>query len=72
MVYFKAIDCLDHNKLENSERNGNTKPPYLLPEKSVGRSRINIRNRHGITDRFQIGKEYVKAVYCHPAYLTSM
>ena len=70
--YTKALDCLDHNKLENSERNGNTKPPYLLPEKSVGRSRINIRNRHGITDRFQIGKEYVKAVYCHPAYLTSM
>ena len=22
--------------------------------------------------QFQIGKEYVKAVYCHPAYLTSM
>ena len=21
---------------------------------------------------FQIGKDYVKAVYCHPAYLTSM
>ena len=25
-----------------------------------------------MTDWFQIGKEYVKAVYCHPAYLTSM
>ena len=24
------------------------------------------------TDWFQIGKEYVKAVYCHPAYLTYM
>ena len=21
---------------------------------------------------FNLGKEYVKAVYCHPAYLTSM
>ena len=21
---------------------------------------------------FQVGKEYVKAVYCHPAYLTYM
>ena len=21
---------------------------------------------------FRLGKEYVKAVYCHPAYLTSM
>ena len=23
-------------------------------------------------DWFQIGKEYIKAVYCHPAYLTYM
>ena len=30
-----------------------------------------VRNVHGITDWFQIGKGgYVKAVYCHPAYLT--
>ena len=25
--YAKASDCVDHNKLENSERDGNTKPP---------------------------------------------
>ena len=31
-----------------------------------------VRTRHGTTDWFQIGKEYVKAVYCHPAYLTYM
>ena len=30
------------------------------------------RTGHGAADWFQIGKEYVKAVYCHPAYLTSM
>ena len=30
------------------------------------------RTGHGPTDWFQIGKEYVKAVYCHPAYLTYM
>ena len=23
-------------------------------------------------DCFELGKEYIKAVYCHPAYLTSM
>ena len=28
-----------------------------------------VRTGHGTTDWFQIGKEYVKAVYCHPAYL---
>ena len=30
--YNKAFDCMDHNKLENSERNGTTRPPYLSPE----------------------------------------
>ena len=25
--YAKTFDCVDHNKLENSERNGNTRPP---------------------------------------------
>ena len=39
--YAKAFDCVDHNKLENSERDGNTRPPDLPPEKSVRRSRSN-------------------------------
>ena len=33
--YAKAFDCVDHIKLENSERDGNTRPPDLPPEKSV-------------------------------------
>ena len=37
----KAFDCVDHNKLENSSRDGSTRPPYLPPEKSVCRSRRN-------------------------------
>ena len=32
---------VDHNKLEHFYGNGNTKPPYLPPEKSVCRSRSN-------------------------------
>ena len=39
--YAKAFDCVDHKKLENSERDGNTRPPDLPPEKSVCRSRSN-------------------------------
>jgi len=31
-----------------------------------------VRTGHGPTDGFQIGKEYVKAAYCHCAYLTYM
>ena len=30
------------------------------------------RNGHGTMDLFKLGKEYVKAAYCHPAYLTYM
>ena len=41
----KAFDCVDHNKLENSERDGNTKPPYLPPKKPRCRSRSNSENR---------------------------
>ena len=29
--YTKASDCVDHNKLENSSGDGNTRPPYLPP-----------------------------------------
>ena len=39
--YAKAFDCVDHNKLENSDRDGNTRPPDLPHEKSVGRSSSN-------------------------------
>ena len=39
--YTKAFDCVDHNKLENSSRGGNTRPPDLPLEKSVCRSKSN-------------------------------
>ena len=39
--YVKAFDRVDHNKLENSERDGNTRPSDLTPEKSVCGSRSN-------------------------------
>ena len=43
--YVKIFDSVDHNKLENSERNENTRPPDLPLEKSVWRSRHNSQNR---------------------------
>ena len=36
--YTKAFDCVDHNKLENSERDGNIRSPYLPSEKLARRS----------------------------------
>ena len=39
--YAKTFDCVNHNKLWKILRDGNTRPPDLLPEKSVCRSRSN-------------------------------
>ena len=36
--YAKVFDCVDHNKIENSERNGNARPSDLPLEKFVCRS----------------------------------
>ena len=71
--YAKASDCVDHNKLENSERDGNTRSPDLPLEKPV----LQVKKQQLELDMEQqtgskSGKEYAKAVYCHPAYLTYM
>ena len=42
--------------MENSERDGNTRPPDLPLEKFVCRSATTVRTGHGTTDWFQIGK----------------
>ena len=42
--------------MENSEREGNTRPPDLTLEKSVCSQEATIRTGHGTTDWFQIGK----------------
>ena len=47
----KAIDSVDHNKLENSSRHRNTRPRDLPLEKSLCRSGSN-RAEHGTTDWF--------------------
>ena len=39
--YAKGFDCVDHHKLENSERDGNTRPPDLPLEKPICRSGSN-------------------------------
>ena len=39
--YAKAFDCVHHNKLENSARDGNTRPPDLPLEKPIFSSESN-------------------------------
>ena len=47
---------MDHNKLENSERDANTRPPELPPEKPVCSQEATVRTGHETKDWFQIGK----------------
>ena len=42
--------------MENSERDGNTRPPDLLLEKLYAGQEATVRTGHGTTDWFQIGK----------------
>ena len=70
--YTKAFDCVDHNKLWKI-LNEIGIPDHLicLVRNLYAGREATVRNRHGTTDWFQIGKD-VKAIYCHPAYLTFM
>ena len=42
--------------MENSERDGNTRPPDLLLRNLYAGQEATVRTGHGITDWFQIGK----------------
>ena len=54
--YAKAFDCVDHNKLENSGRHGNTRPPDLPLENGYASQEATVGTGHGTTNWFQIGK----------------
>ena len=60
--YAKAFDCVDHNKLENSSRDGNTRPPYLPLKKPVCRSGSKLEQDMEQWNGSKLGKEYIKAV----------
>ena len=47
---------MDPNKLENSERDGNIRPPDLPLENLYAGQEATVRTGHGTTDWFQIGK----------------
>ena len=68
--YAKAFDCVDHNKLENSEGDGNTRPPDLPLEKLYAGQEATVRTGHGTKDWFQIGKGVLQGCILSPAYLT--
>ena len=77
MLYFSFIDCakafdsVDHSKLwKIFNEMGVPDHLNLSPEKPVCRSRsqqleLDVEQLTGS----KLGKEYIKAVHCHPAYL---
>ena len=64
---------VDHNKLWKILKEMGIPDQFtcLLRNLYAGQE-ATVRTGHGTTDWFQIGKGGVKAVYCHPAYLTYM
>ena len=70
--YAKAFDCVNHNKLWKilKEMGIPDHLTHLLRNLYAGQE-ATVRTGHG-TDWFQIAKRVLKAVYCHPAYLTFM
>ena len=71
--YAKAFDCVDHNKLwEIMKEMGIPDHLTCLLRNLYAGHETTVRRGRGTTDWFQIGKEYIKAVYCHSVYLTYM
>ena len=71
--YAKAFDCVDHNKLWKMLQEMGI-PDHLtcLLRNLYAGQEATVSTGYGTTDWFQIGKGFIKAVYCHPAYLTYM
>ena len=55
-VDFDGVDGVDHNKVKNSSRDANTRPPYLPLKNLYAGQEATVRTRLGTTDWFQIGK----------------
>jgi len=70
--YARVIDCVDHNKLWKILREIGIPDhlPFLLRNLYAGQevTELDIEQRTGS----KLLKEYIKAIYCHPAYLTYM
>ena len=48
--YTKAFDCGSQQTVENSERDGNTRPPDLLLRNLYAGQEATVRTGHGTTD----------------------
>ena len=71
--YAKAFDYVDHNKLwKILKEMGVTDHLICLFRNLYADQEASVRTGHQQQPGSELEKDYVKAVYCHPAYLTSM
>ena len=72
--YAKAFDCVDHNKLwKILQEIGIPDNLTCLLRNLYASQEATVRTGHGTTQSgSKSGKECIKAVYCHPAYLIYM
>ena len=68
--YAKALDCVDHNKLWKILKEIGI-PSASWPASWEICMQVKKQQLEQLTGS-KLGKKYVKAVYCHPAYLTYM
>ena len=70
--YAKVFDCVHHNKLWNIlQELGIPHHMTCLLRNIYAGQEATVKTGHGTTGSRQ-GKEYIKTVYGHPAYLTYM
>ena len=71
--YTKAFDCVDHSKLWKTLKEMGV-PDHLtcLLENLYVDQEATVKTNMDQWTGSKLGKEYVKAVYCHPVYLTSI
>ena len=71
--YAKAFDCVDHHKLWKILKEMGI-PDHLicLLRNLYACQEATVRTKREKQTGAKLGKEYVKAVYCHLAYLTYM
>ena len=70
-AFSSLLNYVDHNKLWKILKEKGIPGHFtcLLRNLYAGQE-ATFRTRHGTMDWFKIDKEYVKAVYCNPAYVT--
>ena len=70
--YAKAFDYLDHKMWKILQKMGTPDHLTCLLRNMYAGQEATVRTGHGIMTVSKLGKENIKAVYCHPANLTSM